>query len=210
VAEEHGLIDALTTVVLDTALHQARQWRDGGLVLQMAVNVSMDSLASLDFPDMVVQKVKSAGIELATLTLEVTESRLMTDMRAQLDTLARLRLKRIGLSIDDFGTGHSSLVQLRDVAFNELKLDSSFVTGAVNDGALKAIVAATLAMAGQLGMTCVAEGIETIEDWDFLRQLGCDVAQGYFIARPMPGDALAQWSLDWETRRDALTSPISR
>ena len=147
-----------------------------------------------EFPDKVAQQVKSAGIELAALTLEVTESRLMKDMRAQLDTLARLRLKRIGLSIDDFGTGHSSLVQLRDVPFNELKLDRSFVTGAASNDSLKAIVGATLAMAGQLGMTSVAEGIESVEDWHFLRQLGCNVAQGYFIARPMPGDALPQWS----------------
>jgi EAL domain-containing protein (putative c-di-GMP-specific phosphodiesterase class I) len=210
VAEEHGLIDALTDVVLDNALQQTRQWLDGGLALHMAVNVSMDNLASLEFPDKVAQQVISAGIELAALTLEVTESRLMKDMRAQLDTLARLRLKRIGLSIDDFGTGHSSLVQLRDVPFNELKLDRSFVTGAASNDSLKAIVGATLAMAGQLGMTSVAEGIESVEDWHFLRQLGCNVAQGYFIARPMPGDALPQWSQQWETRRDALTKPLSR
>ncbi|MEO7937835.1 MAG: EAL domain-containing response regulator [Burkholderiaceae bacterium] len=206
VAEEHGLIDALTVAVLDMALRQARQWQDEGLALHMAVNVSMDSLAALDFPDAVVEQVRRADIALATLTLEVTESRLMRDMRAQLDTLARLRLKHIGLSIDDFGTGHSSLVQLRDVPFNELKLDGSFVTGAASNGSLKAIVAATLAMARQLGMTSVAEGIESREDWDFLRRLGCDVAQGYFIARPMPGDALPAWSREWEMRRDVLTA----
>lgn len=209
-AEEHGLIDALTAVVLESALQQARRWQDEGMDLQVAVNVSMDSLDSLDFPEMVVQQVNAAGVELATLTLEVTESRLMKDMRAQLDTLARLRLKRIGLSIDDFGTGHSSLVQLRDVPFNELKLDRSFVTGAANNDSLKAIVGATLAMAGQLGMTSVAEGIETVEDWHFLRGLGCDVAQGYFMARPMPGDALPHWSREWETRRGALTKKFQR
>jgi EAL domain-containing protein (putative c-di-GMP-specific phosphodiesterase class I) len=173
----------------------------------MAVNVSMDSLASLDFPDMVLAHVGRAGVEMASLTLEITESRLMRDMRAQLDTLARLRLKRVRLSIDDFGTGHSSLVQLRDVPFNELKLDRSFVTGAADNGSLKAIVAATVAMAGQLGMTSVAEGIESREDWDFLRKLGCDVAQGYFIARPMFGDELPAWAQGWALRRGTLTSP---
>jgi EAL domain-containing protein (putative c-di-GMP-specific phosphodiesterase class I)/FixJ family two-component response regulator len=209
VAEENGLIDALTAAVLDAALHQSRRWQDAGLALQMAVNVSMDSLASLDFPDMVSAHVGRVGIGMASLTLEITESRLMRDMRAQLDTLARLRLKRVNLSIDDFGTGHSSLVQLRDVPFNELKLDRSFVTGAAGNGSLKAIVAATLAMAGQLGMTSVAEGVESREDWDFLRRLGCDVAQGYFIARPMFGDDLPASSQDWEMRRGALTSQVS-
>lgn len=206
-AEENGLIDALGAAVLDAALAQSRRWQEVGLALQMAVNVSMDSLASLDFPDMVLAHVGRAGVEMASLTLEITESRLMRDMRAQLDTLARLRLKRVRLSIDDFGTGHSSLVQLRDVPFNELKLDRSFVTGAADNGSLKAIVAATVAMAGQLGMTSVAEGIESREDWDFLRKLGCDVAQGYFIARPMFGDELPAWAQGWALRRGTLTSP---
>ena len=205
-AEEHGLIDALTRSVLAAALRQSRLWRDAGLELQVAVNVSMDNLAALDFPDTVAHLADDAGVPLSSLVLEVTESRLMKDVRAPLDILTRLRLKRIGLSIDDFGAGHSSLAQLRDIPFDELKLDRSFVNGAARDPSLRAIIDATLAMAGQLGMKAVAEGVEDRADWDCLRAMGCDVAQGYFIARPMPGADLPAWRAGWELRRAGLTA----
>lgn len=203
-AEEHGLIDGLTHAVLVAALRQAREWQDGGLSLQVAVNISMDNLATLDFPDLVVRLADEAGVALSSLVLEVTESRLMKDLRTPLDILTRLRLKRVGLSIDDFGTGHSSLAQLRDLPFDELKLDRSFVNGAYKDASKRAIVEATLVMAHQLGMKTVAEGIEDRADWDFLRELGCDVAQGYFIARPMPGAQVSGWRAGWEQRRHEL------
>ena len=203
-AEDHALIDQLTHAVLVAALWQARLWKDGGLDLQVAVNVSMDNLEALDFPDTVAQLAGEAGIALPRLVLEVTESRLMKDMRAPLDILTRLRLKRIGLSIDDFGTGHSSLAQLRDVPFDELKLDRSFVNGAAADQRLGAIVEGTLAMAHQLGIKTVAEGVEDKADWDYLCALGCNVAQGYFIARPMPGHELPAWRDAWALRRGGL------
>ena len=203
-AEEHGLIDALTRVVLTAALRQGRAWHDAGLGIRLAVNVSMANLAALDFPDVVARLASEAGVALSSVVLEVTESRLMQDLRAPLDILTRLRLKRIGLSIDDFGTGHSSLAQLRDIPFDELKLDRSFVNGTSADPALRAIVEATLQMARQLGMESVAEGVEERADWDLLRALGCNVAQGYLIARPMPGDELPQWWRTWQPRRMEL------
>jgi EAL domain-containing protein (putative c-di-GMP-specific phosphodiesterase class I) len=203
--EEHGLIDELTRAVLAAALRQGRLWHDAGLDLQLAVNVSMDNLAALDFPDVVARLAGEAGVALSRVVLEVTESRLMKDLRAPLDILTRLRLKRIGLSIDDFGTGHSSLAQLRDIPFDELKLDRSFVNGASGDPALRAIVEATLQMARQLGMKSVAEGVEEPADWELLRTLGCDVAQGYLIARPMPGSELPAWWQAWQPRRVELT-----
>jgi EAL domain-containing protein (putative c-di-GMP-specific phosphodiesterase class I)/CheY-like chemotaxis protein len=206
-AEEHGLIDPLTRSVLTSALRQGRLWRDAGLDIQLAVNVSMDNLAALDFPDVVAQLANDAGVALSSVVLEVTESRLMKDLRAPLDILTRLRLKRISLSIDDFGTGHSSLAQLRDIPFDELKLDRSFVNGASRDPALRAIVEATLQMARQLGMKSVAEGVEDRADWNLLRTLGCDVAQGYLIARPMPGNDLPAWWQAWQPRRMELTGP---
>ena len=204
-AEVHGLIDALTHRVLAMALQQARQWQDVGLTLQMAVNISMDNLAALDFPDVVVQMAQESDVALSNLVLEVTESRLMQDLRAPLDILTRLRLKRISLSIDDFGTGYSSLAQLRDIPFDELKLDRSFISGADKDPSLRAIVEATLAMARQLGMKSVAEGVEDRTDWDFLRALGCDVAQGYFIARPMLGHDIPLWHQRWQVHSQSLT-----
>jgi EAL domain-containing protein (putative c-di-GMP-specific phosphodiesterase class I) len=131
----------------------------------------------------------------------------MRDPRAPLEILTRLRLKRITLSIDDFGTGHSSLAHLRDIPFDELKLDRSFINGMSRDVALRAIVEATLAMARQLGIKSVAEGVEDRADWDMLRQLGCDVAQGYLIARPLQGSDLPRWQADWDLRRPELMLP---
>ncbi len=197
-AEKHGLMDGLTHAVLVAGLRQARQWRKAGLDLQLAVNISMENLAVLDFPDIVAGLAREAGVPLTRLVLEVTESRLMLDARAPLDIVARLRLKGVGLSIDDFGTGHSSLAQLRDMPFDELKLDRSFVNGVAGDDSLAAIVKAALVMARQLGMKSVAEGVEGRADWDFLQAHGCDVAQGYFIARPMLGCELPAWHCAWQ------------
>jgi EAL domain-containing protein (putative c-di-GMP-specific phosphodiesterase class I)/CheY-like chemotaxis protein len=204
VAEQHGLIDDLTRVVLCAALQQTRLWLDRGINLQVAVNVSMDNLNALDFPDFVEAAAKEAGVSLSSLVLEVTESRLMSDSVAPLDVLTRLRLRRVGLSIDDFGTGHSSLVQLRDLPFDELKIDRSFVRGACQDKSLKAIVEASVHMAQQFGMKTVAEGVEDLLDWNLLRRCGCDVAQGYFIGRPMTPAELPGWIAEWESRRPTL------
>lgn len=199
-AEEHDLIDELTRVVLNDALRQTRAWFDAGRTMHVAVNVSMENLGMLDFPDFVVASARKTGVSLSNLVLEVTESRLMKDMRAPLDILARLRLKHVDLSIDDFGTGHSSLAQLRDLPFNELKIDRSFVHGAWRDTQLAAICNASLDIARKLGMRSVAEGVEDIDDWNFLRANGCDIAQGYFIARPMAMAALLDWLPEWEQR----------
>jgi len=110
----------------------------------------------------------------------------------------------VSLSIDDFGTGHSSLVQLRDVPFDQLKIDRSFVHGAWRDNSLRAIFEGSLSMARQLGMVSVAEGVEDEEDWHFLRATDCDLAQGYFIARPMPAEQLPDWMAHWQQQRQSL------
>lgn len=199
-AEDHGLIDDLTRTVLTNSLQQARQWIDAGLALHVAVNVSMDNLVTLNFADYVADEVNRVGIPLTSLVLEVTESRLMKDPLAPLDILTRLRLKHIGLSIDDFGTGHSSLAQLRDIPFNELKVDRGFVHGASHNASLRAIVEASLDMAQHLNMQTVAEGVEDWADWNYLRTTRCDLAQGYFIARPMPAEELPGWIAEWESR----------
>jgi EAL domain-containing protein (putative c-di-GMP-specific phosphodiesterase class I) len=203
-AEENGLIDGLTRVVLTKALQDTRNWNAAGFDLHVAVNISMDNLAVLDFPDFITREAAAAGIPLTSLVLEVTESRLMKNLLAQLDILTRLRLKHIGLSIDDFGTGYSSLAQLRDIPFDELKVDRSFVHGACRDASLRAIFDASLSMAHQLGLRIVAEGVEDLDDWNFLRQAGCDMAQGYLIAMPMPALELADWMADWNARLDEL------
>lgn len=140
VAEEHGLMDDLTRTVLCGALEQARRWLDAGLTHKVAVNISMDNLKRLDFADFVIAEIKRHGIPAQHLILEITESRLMQDVLSSLDVLARLRMKKISLSIDDFGTGHSSLTQLRDLPFDELKIDRSFVHAAGADRTRHAIL----------------------------------------------------------------------
>ncbi|WP_292978486.1 EAL domain-containing response regulator [Nitrosomonas sp.] len=199
-AEQHGLIDHLTQAVIRQAFIQVGIWQKSGLELKVAVNVSMDNLTSLDFQDVVVKLAAEAGILPGKIVLEITESQLMGDMRISLEILARLRLKRFHLSIDDFGTGHSSLAQLRDIPFGELKIDQGFVHHASTNETLRAIYDASLALAKQLNMEAVAEGVEDREDWELLRQTGCDLAQGNFISRPMPAEALAGWMDQWHTR----------
>ena len=201
VAEKHELIDDLTRWVLTTALAQAQTWQQAGLDLRVAVNVSMDNLASPDFTNFVAAQAASAGIAPQRIVLELTESRLMQDdQRASLESLTRLRLKRFTLSIDDFGTGHSSLTRLHDIPFDELKIDQRFVHRAWADATARAMYDASLGLARQLGMAVVAEGIEDQHDWDFVRLTGCDFAQGYWIARPMPAADLPAWIRVWHER----------
>jgi len=206
VAEQSGLIDDLTRVVLTGAMPLAKNWQDAGLPLRLAINLSMDNLVSLSFLDFVVNLVNQSGVSPHNLVLEVTESRLMQDMRVSLEILTRLRLKRFRLSIDDFGTGNSSLTQLRDIPFDELKIDQSFVHRAWANDTQRAMFDASLGLAHQLNMETVAEGVEDQADWDFLRTQGCDLAQGYFIARPMPVAQWSEWLADWQLRRVTLIS----
>jgi EAL domain-containing protein (putative c-di-GMP-specific phosphodiesterase class I)/CheY-like chemotaxis protein len=199
VAESHGLIDDLTQVVLVGALTQTKIWMEAGLNLQVAVNLSMDNLASLDFADLVVRLATKAGVPSHMVGLEVTETSLMKDLRTPLEILTRLRLKRFLLSIDDFGTGNSSLSQLRDLPFDELKIDQSFVHSAWRIKKLSALFDSSLRLAKQLGMKVVAEGVEDQNDWDFLSNTECDIAQGYFIAKPMPAADLPGWIHSWQS-----------
>jgi len=198
VAEEYGLINDLTRNVINEAFAQTRIWKDNGLHLHVAINISMDDLTTLGFANYVADAATAAGIMPSDIMLEVTESRLMKGLSTPLEILTRLRLKRFNLSIDDFGTGHSSLAQLRDIPFNQLKIDRGFVHGATNNATLRAIYDASLSLAQHLGMETVAEGVEDRADWDLLRSTGCDIAQGYFIAKPMPASEISGWITTWE------------
>ncbi|MCW5601449.1 EAL domain-containing response regulator [Nitrosomonas sp.] len=200
VAEANGLINDLTRVVLTQAFAQEKKWQQAGLELRVAVNVSMDNLASLDFQDLVVDLAAKAGISPHKVVLEVTESQLMGDMRVSLEILSRLRLKRFHLSIDDFGTGHSSLAQLRDIPFDELKIDQGFVHHAWKNETLRAIYDTSLALAKQLNMESVAEGVEDRDDWELLRRTGCNLAQGNFISKPLLAEEIPAWIEVWKQR----------
>lgn len=201
VAEANNLIDDLTRSVLTQAIIQAGKWHQEGQTLRVSINVTMDNLASLDFQDMVVNLVNENNLPPQKIVIEITESQVMgPDARVPLEILTRLRLKRFHLSIDDFGTGHSSLAQLRDIPFNELKIDQGFVHRAWQDDTLRAIYDASLAMGKQLGMDIVAEGVEDRNDWDLLQQTGCDMAQGNFISEPLLPADLPSWQQTWHQR----------
>lgn len=208
-AAENGLITGVTEVVLRSAMKQARDWSRAGHQIPIAVNVSMDDLTALDFPDRAADLATAIGVEPQLITLEVTEGQVMRQLSTVLDVLSRLSLKRFRLAIDDFGTGHSSLAQLRDLPFDELKIDRGFVHGALTDGTRRAICSASLRMAHQLQMQVVGEGIEDLDDWEFLSHLGCDVGQGYYIARPMPAVEVLMWLEGW-TSQNHVASPPSR
>jgi EAL domain-containing protein (putative c-di-GMP-specific phosphodiesterase class I) len=132
----------------------------------------------------------------------------MANPVAAMDTLVRLRLKKIRLSLDDFGTGYASLAQLRDIPFEEIKVDQTFVRGAAQDEAARTILEASIALGQRLGMAVVAEGVENQGDWDRVAQLGCQLAQGYFIAQPMPGADLAAWVDAWNARHCTADSSV--
>jgi EAL domain-containing protein (putative c-di-GMP-specific phosphodiesterase class I)/ActR/RegA family two-component response regulator len=204
IAEDHELIDDLTRTVIKAAFTQTKSWQDAGLTLQVAINISMSNLTDLNFANYLVNTAADSGISPSDIVLEVTESKLMTHTAISMEVLTRLRMHRFSLSIDDFGTGHSSLSQLCNIPFNELKIDQSFVHNTINNETQQAIFNASLGLAKQLGMKSIAEGVEDQADWDFIRSTDCDIAQGYFIAKPMPAHDIFSWIINWEATANRL------
>jgi EAL domain-containing protein (putative c-di-GMP-specific phosphodiesterase class I) len=192
-AEEGGLIGEMTTWILDAALKQLHDWHSHGLTISVAVNLSAKSLAAPDLADHIADAAARAGVNPKYLVLEITETAVMSDLALSLGTLARLRLKGFGLSIDDFGTGFSSMQQLSRIPFTELKIDRSLVNGAANNPAMHQILESIIEMSKKLHLTSLGEGPDNEADWQLLQHLGCDVAQGFYIAKPMPGEELTDW-----------------
>ncbi|MBX9401197.1 EAL domain-containing response regulator [Lysobacter sp. BMK333-48F3] len=190
VLEELQLLDGLTERILSAACAWKRQWERQGLRLKLSVNVPATALDDAGAADRYQRIVREAGVEPGEVVLELTESSLIADVARGLGVLARLRLKGFGLSIDDFGTGWSSLSQLSQVPFTELKIDQEFVAGAAHQPRKRAVVEASLDLARKLGLDAVAEGVETVEDWQMLADLGCAIAQGRLIGDAVPGAEL--------------------
>lgn len=184
-AEETGLISALTDYVLRTAVEQMRVWHDSGIDAGIAVNVASDLMSDLGFPDRLAVLLNEYSVDSSRLTLEVVERTAMEVSQQSIDVLTRLRLKGIQLSVDDFGTGYSSLYQLLRMPFSELKIDRSFVMEVNSNADARAIVKASINLAHNLKMSVCAEGVESQEIWDFLDAEGCDKVQGYFISKPV-------------------------
>jgi EAL domain-containing protein (putative c-di-GMP-specific phosphodiesterase class I) len=192
-AEDHDLIGPLTEKVCDKALDYAVSLKEMGHALNVAINISVDALTNLEWPDHMSQLLDKSGLDPASISFEITESRLMEHLSVALDILSRLSLKRFNLSIDDFGTGYSSMEQLQRIPFSEFKIDRAFVHGAARESSARAILESSVLLAKKLDMKVVAEGVEDQEDWNLVAKLGCDQVQGYFISRPMPFDRLCAW-----------------
>ena len=191
-AEQHGLIDQLTQWGLKTVLRQWIEWRDDGLDTSIAFNISALSLQQLDFPDLVERMCRALEVPTDRLVLELTEGATQPLIKL-IDTLTRFRIKGIGLAIDDFGTGYSSLMQLRQLPFTEVKIDQSFVADAERSRDCRLIIQSVAELAHGLGLTATAEGVETIDQLRVVRELGCDLVQGYLISQPLEPKALKPW-----------------
>jgi diguanylate cyclase (GGDEF)-like protein len=192
-AERTGLMKPFTSYAIDEALRQCAEWRERGLDLTVAVNLSMRNLLDVSFPEEVAELLRVRGVEPARLEFEITESTVLVDPTRSKLVLDRLSAMGVKLSIDDFGTGYSSLAYLKRLPLNELKIDRSFVMHMLENEDDAVIVRSTIDLARNLGLEVVAEGVEDAPTWDALASLGCDVAQGYFLSRPVPAEELGAW-----------------
>jgi diguanylate cyclase (GGDEF)-like protein len=202
-AERTGLVHQITAHVLREGLGQARTWWDMGLQVPVAVNVSMRDLHETDLAGLVVAELDRHGLPAEALVLEVTESVLVLDAGRAVATLRELREIGVSASLDDFGTGYSSLLLLEQLPVDEVKIDRSFVRRLDEDGGDPAMVRSIVDFAHGLGLSVVAEGLETSLAWRLLREFGCDVAQGYRISRPMPSAQATQWLVERVVRGPA-------
>jgi EAL domain-containing protein (putative c-di-GMP-specific phosphodiesterase class I)/CheY-like chemotaxis protein len=192
-AEQGGLVDALTLRMLELAVANCLRWHGASIETSVAINISAASLHDTEFATRLWRTVVDAGLDPAHVIFELTESMAAVDHGSFLENLSRLRMKGFGLSIDDFGTGYSSMERLAAAAFTELKVDQSFVRAALTQEPARAMLESGLEMARKLGITSVAEGIESRFEWELVRSLGCDLAQGYFIQKPMDPADYSAW-----------------
>ena len=192
-AEENNLINALTERVIYLAVTQNKQWCNEGLNTSISVNISAENIIHLNLPEKLKKLTEQYDINSQNIVLELTESSVMGKLTTSLDVLNRLRMKGFSLSIDDFGTGYSSLSHLYQAPFTELKIDQKFIMHMLEDTEAMVIVKICIMLGHMLGMDIVAEGVETQEIFDELKEMGCDVAQGYFLSRPIPADDLINW-----------------
>ena len=187
-AEKSGIINKITWKVLDMALRQLAALKKHGYEIRMSVNMSASDLDDFSLPEKIMLLLVKYNLSPKQLNIEITESKIHEDMGQSLDILTRLRMKGINLSIDDFGTGYSTFEQLKRFPFNELKVDKSFILDCLSNRQSEAIAASTIALGHRLNMHVLAEGVESELVMDFLRKMGCDQAQGFFIRKPIASD----------------------
>jgi EAL domain-containing protein (putative c-di-GMP-specific phosphodiesterase class I) len=192
-AEQAGTILHLTRYVLERAVKYCREWHDQNYELGIAVNLSARDLLDEYLPYFVLQILKEQNIEAQRLTLEITENSVMQNVNHAVNVLECLRDIGVKISIDDFGTGHSSLAQLRNIPLHELKIDRSFVSNILEEKQNEAIVRSTIDLAHNMGLEVCAEGVEDEDTLRYLSNIGCEQAQGYYFSKPVPSDYLIDW-----------------
>lgn len=195
-----GLMQALTDVVVQTAITQAARWHNAGEDLTISMNVTASTLLDLSLPDRIAELCRQHSLPPDRLILEVTETEAMKDVTRTMDVLLRMRLRNIGVSIDDFGTGHSSLRELQRMPFSEMKIDRSFVTDMVTNQDCAVIVKSIIDLGHNLGLKVIAEGVETAVVWQALQSKGCDFAQGYLLAKALPAVEFDSWLRNWRAK----------
>jgi EAL domain-containing protein (putative c-di-GMP-specific phosphodiesterase class I) len=193
-AERASVLPDLSRWVLGTAIAQLGEWQRSGLDVEVSVNLSAADFADGGLASRVLQLLTRHRVPATRLILEVTESTIMREPQLAAQVMQQLRTAGVRFAIDDFGTGHSSLAQLHALPVDELKIDRTFVMNLDRSGSNQAIVRSTIELGHHLGLKVVAEGIETPDVWSALLRLGCDIAQGYYISRPMPAPAAADWA----------------
>lgn len=192
-AERSGLIGKVTLWVIDEAVRQCREWADQGHFLTVAINISQSSLLDPSISSALVAAIEAYDVPASAIEVEITESALTADLDGAAEALAALHAHGVRISIDDYGTGYSSIAHLRALPVQCIKIDRSYVAGMLEDPASTSIVRSTLDLAHELGLEVVAEGVETQVEYEALLAIGCDVAQGYYCARPMPGQSIVDW-----------------
>ena len=193
IAEQTGQINALTQWVFKTAVQQLVNWQKLGIDINVAVNISAENLKDDNFYPFICETINAANVTAEKITLEVTESAVVDDPESAIALLSRFKSAGMKISIDDYGTGYSSLAQLKQLPVHELKIDKSFVQRLHTDEDDQIIVRSTIELAHNMGLTVVAEGIEDEYSLKWLANNGCELAQGYFISRPLPVDKLTNW-----------------
>lgn len=196
-AEQSGLIHPLTEWVIQTAINQTAAWQKTGIDIGVAVNLSAYNLQNPHLVTIVKYLLDSSELAPSTLTLEVTESAMMTNPKLAASVLTLLNNMGLKIAIDDFGTGYSSLAYLKNLPVHELKIDRSFVMNIVSDKSDVSIVKSTIDLAHNLNLSVVAEGVEDRESWDILDDLGCDIIQGYYVSRPIPMKDFEAWYVEY-------------
>lgn len=195
-----GLMQALTDVVVHKAVAQAARWHHAGENLTLSMNVTASTLLDLSLPDRISELCKQHALPPERLILEVTETEAMRDVTRTMDVLLRMRIRNIGVSIDDFGTGHSSLRELQRMPFSEMKIDKSFVIDMMDNNDCAVIVKSIIDLGHNLGLKVIAEGVETAQAWRVLSDRGCDFAQGFLMTKALPASEFDAWLKNWRTK----------